>query len=61
MMTLTVLARNADIPAYNFEEQRDCFAFNSLWTRVEAIVASGKVCKLQPLICNCVPQLVVPC
>ncbi|XP_076826201.1 dynein axonemal heavy chain 1-like isoform X3 [Clavelina lepadiformis] len=32
-----------DVPEYDFEEQRDSFAFNSLWTRVEAIAASGKV------------------
>ncbi|XP_078481026.1 dynein axonemal heavy chain 1-like isoform X3 [Ciona intestinalis] len=35
--------RVSDVPEYDFEEQRDSFAFNSLWTRVEAIVASGKV------------------
>ncbi|XP_077969677.1 dynein axonemal heavy chain 1-like isoform X2 [Styela clava] len=32
-----------DISEYDFEDQRDSFAFNSLWTRVEAIVASCKV------------------
>nr|CAB3238468.1 dynein heavy chain 1, axonemal-like [Phallusia mammillata] len=32
-----------DVEEYDFEEQRDCFAFNSIWTRVEAIKASGKV------------------
>lgn len=32
-----------DVPEYDFEEQRDSFSFNSLWTRIEAIVASAKV------------------
>ena len=31
------------MPVFNYEEQRDSFAFNSLLTRVEAIVAAGKV------------------
>ena len=35
-----------DLDKYDFEEQRDCFAFNSLFTRIESIKASEKVSRL---------------